>query len=364
MELTWGPDFEAFSRAAREMCSRHEVELSPEAESRQHPGLWAKLVEMGWPSASDPRPEQAEAAPLASMAGLFVELGRGLAVTPLVEAVMARELLLLSGLSSDDQTCADIEAGRSLVIPVLTGSPLDAMPQQPRRAAGALQGTALLVPFADRADAFLVHVGGEGQDQLVLLPRTAAGLTVEHLPNIAAHPLFAVCFDGVDPAQGTVVAAGPAAASNVALAQERAAVLRAAELYGAGCSLLDKTVRYAKERRQFGQAIGQFQAVQYLCTDIAVNVHLLSALVRHAARRLDAHERAEAPVAMMRAHAARTAQLMVHCAHEVHAGIGFMLESHLHLHTRMAKYWQFAMGDADRLAHAVVAPLVAASEGH
>ncbi len=359
MDLTWGPDFEAFASAARDMCSGHQEPTIPGSESRRHPGLWHTLVEMGWLGATGP--DDPAAAQLASIAGVFVELGRALAVTPLLEALLAREALMLSDWSGREALSDAIADGGSLVIPVLD-SELGADPLW--SSGGTLHGTAFLVPFGEQADQFLVRVRHGGEDELWLVPADDGALELEFMPNLADRPLFAVSVEGVSTLSCARVATGESARRLVTRVNQRAAVLRAAEVYGAGCSLLEKTVTYAQERHQFGRPIGQFQAVQYLCTDIAINVHLISVLARQAARCLDQGDQADEAVAVLQLHTARTAQLMVHCAHEVHAGIGFMLESDLHLYTRAAKYWQFVMGRPECHVETVASALVDAVEGN
>ena len=137
-------------------------------------------------------------------------------------------------------------------------------------------------------------------------------LSVEPLSNLGERALSAVTFDAIPLADVTVLADGAAVAELLDIVAQRAAVLQAAEVYGAGLELLARTVRYAKERQQFGTPIGRFQAVQYLCTDIALAVHLTSVFTRHAAALLDDGHPAGVAVAMMRTQASRAARTMVH----------------------------------------------------
>jgi alkylation response protein AidB-like acyl-CoA dehydrogenase len=127
---------------------------------------------------------------------------------------------------------------------------------------------------------------------------------------------------------------------------DRATALQCAEIVGAGDRVLEIAVQYAKDRQQFGQPIGRFQAVQYLCSDIAIAVHLASLLARQAAWRIDAGLPHRREVSLAKAHASEAAQLMVRQAQEVLAGHAFMLENDLQLFTRRAKHWEFNLGDA------------------
>jgi alkylation response protein AidB-like acyl-CoA dehydrogenase len=129
-------------------------------------------------------------------------------------------------------------------------------------------------------------------------------------------------------------------------ALERATVLRCAEIVGAGERVLEMSVDYAQHRKQFGRPIGQFQAVQYLCSDIAIATHLTALLAFQAAWLIDQGHASARDVAMAKSYGSRAAQEIVHRGHEVHAGVGFMMEADLQLYTRRAKHWEFDLGDA------------------
>jgi alkylation response protein AidB-like acyl-CoA dehydrogenase len=57
---------------------------------------------------------------------------------------------------------------------------------------------------------------------------------------------------------------------------------------GIGQAALDAATAYAKDRRQFGQRIADFQGIQFMLADMAMHVHGARLMVHHAARRVDA----------------------------------------------------------------------------
>src|SRR6185369_14707644 len=65
------------------------------------------------------------------------------------------------------------------------------------------------------------------------------------------------------------------------LAEGRVAI--AADMAGGAERVLEMTVEHVKTRRQFGQAIGTFQAVQHACADMMVGVECAKAAVTYAA---------------------------------------------------------------------------------
>lgn len=87
---------------------------------------------------------------------------------------------------------------------------------------------------------------------------------------------------------------------------------------------LDASVDYAKTRRQFGQPIAEFQAVQWMIADMAKATHAARLMVRDAAARLDAGHRATLACSMAKCFAADAAVEHVANAVQIHGGIGFI----------------------------------------
>lgn len=101
-------------------------------------------------------------------------------------------------------------------------------------------------------------------------------------------------------------------------------LLLAADTLGAAQAMLDKAVSYALERRQFGRAIGSFQAVKHMCAEMAAALEPCRALIWHAAHALD-EGMEEGPVmaCLAKAHMAEVGTFVARTATEVHGGMGF-----------------------------------------
>ena len=120
-------------------------------------------------------------------------------------------------------------------------------------------------------------------------------------------------------------------------ARALARTLGAAEAVGGMAACVDAAVAYAKERVQFGRAIGTFQAVKHHCANMLVAAELATAVVWDAARA--AHDDAD-EFSLTAAQAATlvfgpfvdNAQLNI----QVHGGIGFTWEHDAHLYLRRA----------------------------
>jgi len=151
-----------------------------------------------------------------------------------------------------------------------------------------------------------------------------------------------------EPAEATVLVGGEAGSHAVTRAFDRAALGIAAQLVGLGEAMIDRTVSYAGERRQFGVPIGSFQAVKHHLADAALAVSFVEPLVLRAANSL-AHDDPDAPVhvSMAKARASEAALLAAEAALQCHGAIGYTVEYDLHLF--MKRSWALAAryGDAD-----------------
>ncbi|MFE2287871.1 acyl-CoA dehydrogenase family protein [Streptomyces sp. NPDC059443] len=113
--------------------------------------------------------------------------------------------------------------------------------------------------------------------------------------------------------------------------REEGALLTAALQLGSALRTVELAVRYAKEREQFGQPIGAFQAVKHLCAQMLVRAEVARTAVYAAAVTRDPAEVAAAKLLADEA-AVRNARDCL----QVHGGMGFTWEADVHLHLKRA----------------------------
>ncbi len=119
---------------------------------------------------------------------------------------------------------------------------------------------------------------------------------------------------------------------DVERARLQATVMNAAESVGVAERAMAMAVEYAKERKQFGRAIGTYQAVSHACAQMLLEVEGARSAVYWAAWALD-HEPETAPLAAAcaKAYAGDAGRRVPRAALQVHGGIGFTWEHDLHL---------------------------------
>ncbi|MFJ3091933.1 MULTISPECIES: acyl-CoA dehydrogenase family protein [Streptomyces] len=192
------------------------------------------------------------------------------------------------------------------------------------------------VPGAAEGTAVVTEVSPEG-----LLPwRDAADV-------VRGDAAGAVPVRSVDPLTPLhrVPGAGGAAESVTVL-------LTAAEQVGTAAWCTDAAVAYARQREQFGQVIGGFQAVKHLCAGMLVRTELARAAVWAAAVTGDAVETAGAKLLADDAAVANARDCL-----QVHGGMGFTWEADVHLHLKRAWVRAALVLPAGRAAEEVAAAL-------
>jgi alkylation response protein AidB-like acyl-CoA dehydrogenase len=100
----------------------------------------------------------------------------------------------------------------------------------------------------------------------------------------------------------------------------------AAQAVGIAQACLDESVKYAKERRQFGRPIADFQGISFMIAEMATDVAAARELVYNAAVLKDANKDATAACSMAKFFAAEAANRCAYKAVQIHGGYGYIKE--------------------------------------
>ncbi len=107
------------------------------------------------------------------------------------------------------------------------------------------------------------------------------------------------------------------------------------------------SIRYAKERKQFGQPIANFQAVQFMLADMATRIEASRHLVYYAARLRDAGGEYAKQAAMAKLFASEAANWVTDKAIQIHGGIGYMRDVPVERMHRDAKLMEIGEGTSE-----------------
>lgn len=359
-DLLYSDTEEALRESVRQLfndrCPPDAVTKSYDSPPQDFSSLWRTLAaDLGVAGLLVPESLGGAGASAREAAVVMEEIGRAVAPVPfLSSAVLATVALLQAGDTETVSALASGDVTAALVVP-LTTAPWDAIAGV--SGGDGLTGVVSSVAGAAEADVLVVPVAGPDGVELHTVSRDAAGVDVS--PVLAfdmTRPLADVQFSGV---ASTSVGAG---ADAVGAALQTAAALLAAEQLGLMQCCFDTTLRYAKERKQFGRAIGSYQAIKHRLADLWFEVSSATSAARYAA---DTHARGDqdAVIASSVAQAycsgaaVRTAEECV----QLHGGIGMTWEYPAHLYLKRAKSDQLALGTEyqhrSRLAELVDLPV-------
>jgi alkylation response protein AidB-like acyl-CoA dehydrogenase len=317
--------------------------------------LWAALADAGVFSVPVPETHGGLGLGPVDTVLLVEELGRALVPAPAVETLLAAEMLARCGTPAQQARWLPGIAAGSVRATVALAEPgggfgVEDVALTARRQADGwtLSGTKALVPQAAEAQLILLvaRFGDDGRLGVALCPATAASVASRpHASLDLSSRQHLVELAGVALAAADVLGGAPEP-SHAALLFDLGAAAAAAQQAGIAARLLDEAVDYAKQRVQFGQPIGAFQAIKHKCADMATAVEGARAAAYHAALALaeGATDVARA-VSVAKAFCGQTCQLVCREALQIHGGIGFTWELGLHLWVRRAKALELAFGD-------------------
>lgn len=218
-----------------------------------------------------------------------------------------------------------------------------------------LNGTKIFVTNGVEADICIVYArsepepGARGISAFVVekgFPGLRVG-KVEHKLGISCSSTAEIVFDGCrvpaenllgERGQGGRIALATLDGGRLGIAAQAAGIARAA---------LEDSIQYARERRQFGHAIGQFEAIQWFLADMAVRLEAARLLIYRAAYLRDRGRPYTREAAMAKLFASETAMWAAHKAVQIHGGYGYVKEYNVERYFRDAKITEIYEGTSE-----------------
>jgi alkylation response protein AidB-like acyl-CoA dehydrogenase len=332
--------------------------------------LWKTFAEMGFCGLLVPEDLGGSGLGCVEAGIVMEEIGRTLMPSPfLATSVLAASALSRGGSAAQkSEYLPKISAGALLAaLAIDEGAkhrPLQTRMQAVRSGNGfKLSGDKAFVVDGHTADLLIVAArtaGAAGEASgltLFLVNPKTKGIAMERTAMVDSHNAARIMFDNVEVDADSVlgeVDQGGALLEGV-LNIGRGAV--ASEMVGLSEEVFGRTVTYLKERKQFGKAIGEFQALQHRAAQLYIDIEITRAAVLKALQMLDADlEKAGSAVSVAKARAGTTATLAVQEGVQMHGGMGMTDEFDIGFFMKRARVCQELFGDsnfhADQLARA------------
>ncbi|WEK42392.1 MAG: acyl-CoA/acyl-ACP dehydrogenase [Candidatus Sphingomonas colombiensis] len=285
-----------------------------DGEADFDPDSWRSLMALGLGGLLLPEDQGGAGLGLLDAAMVAEVAGQAAATGPIGAQMLTAMIVAKSGNESSKAHLAGLASGDTVATFAFGGGWLpenwDATPEG---------GKVRFVQSASAADVFLLGTKGGG----IALVEAGEGVTVEpvrssdrsrRLSTVSfANPKAHMLFEPGDPF--------------VARIFDAALVLIAADALGGAQYCVDLSVNYAREREQFGQPIGRFQALKHQLAQMALEVEPARALVWYAGYAHDADlPDASRAAAIAKAHLADRFVSVARAAIAAHGGIGYTWE--------------------------------------
>lgn len=356
---------------ARE-CSPERVRALMASETAYDDELWRAMADQGWTGLLVPEEQGGLGLSLVDLIAVTEEMGRACLPGPFLSTLWAAELIARAGNEGQrQQYLAPIAAGEMRATVALLEASADWNPEAVELRAEQegkdyrLRGSKHFVTDAAVADVIIV-VARSGEE-LVLLPveRAAPGLQIIATPGLdATRKLYTVAFDNVTVPIANALAFTTQTRAALAEATDVAVIGLCAEMLGVMQWTLATTVEYAKTRQQFGKPIGAYQAVQHQCADMFLLTESARSAIYYAAWAVAEQDpSARLAVAIAKAYTSDAAREVGNRGVQVHGGIGFTWEHHLHLYYKRAKASEIMFGDANYHRAEIARHVVDEAEG-
>jgi alkylation response protein AidB-like acyl-CoA dehydrogenase len=347
----------------RDSVRRFLEETSPEAEVRRvmetSEGIdlhvWKQMAEMGLHGIAIPEAYGGQGFSPVELGIVLEEMGRRLICTPFFSSVVLGATAILEA-GSEEQKRALLPAiaegtqRATLALVEAEGSwdPGEVSLSASGSGSWDLSGEKCFVLDGHTADLIVVaaRTGSAATDPVALfiVQGDADGLTRSPLETMDPTRKLATISFSNTPAE----LLGDAADGSAALAKtlDIASACLANEMVGGAQVALDMAVQYAKDRVQFGRAIGSFQAIKHKCADMLLSVEASKSAAYYATWTA-AESPDELPVVapMAKAHASEAYVLCTAENIQIHGGIGFTWEHPAHLYFKRAKSSQLYLGN-------------------
>lgn len=204
-----------------------------------------------------------------------------------------------------------------------------------------LSGVADFVADADLADLIVVTAEADGRTHACVIEAGATGLSIEPLAMMGGHRAFVVRFDDV-----AVDEVAPVGEQQLRRVANAVVALLCLDLVGVGEAVLQRTVDYIKMREQFGRPIASFQAAQHLVADMHIALAAARLAAQSAVFWIGRGRTATRETAIARMRAGAVKQITLD-AHQLHGGMGYVLDTDLHLFSERARVLSTLGGGAD-----------------
>jgi len=305
--------------------------MRDEKKNGREPDLWREMSAMGWAGILVPEEYGGAGLGYVGLGLVLEETGRTLAASPLLStAMIGASALMLAGSDGQKQEWLPKIASGETIVALAIDEGAHHAPGKSMLAAAKrrLTGEKKFVADGHIADLFVVA----GQNALFLVRADAERLTRRELKTVDSRGAADLKLADVEAEE---IGGGAEVIDQIL---DRARIGLAAEMLGQAWEAFEITGEYLKTRKQFGQVIGGFQALQHRAAKMFTELELTRSCVYAALDALDRNDNSIPEFASLaKARAADTLHLVSNEMVQLHGGIGMTDEHDAGLYLKRAR---------------------------
>jgi alkylation response protein AidB-like acyl-CoA dehydrogenase len=329
----------------------------PDGFSRE---LWKEMAELGWAGIILPENYGGADFGYRGLGFILEEAGRTLAASPLEATVLigASAILLGGNEGQRNELLPAIAKGELLLALALEEgarhAPYHVATKAEKSAKGySLTGKKQFVLDGHVADKLIVVARSSGKPgerkglTLFLVDAGLPGLKVTRSFMIDSRNAAEVSLENVKIPAAALLGVVDNGADLLDEVLDRARIGLAAVMLGGAQEAFERTLQYLKDRKQFGVAIGSFQALQHRAADLFTELEITRSAVLDALDAIDSRRNDVALAASLaKARASETFEQISKEAIQMHGGIGMTDEFEIGFFLKRARVLQAVFGDA------------------
>ncbi len=365
MDFTYTDDQKMLKEAARRFlagaCPNVEWYLEMEKNEKGFtPALWNGMAELGWMGILFPEEYGGIGGSVIDMVTLMEEMGYAALPGPYFSTVILGGCTILAaGSETQKQEFLPKIAEGSLRMTLALTEPattqynpsLITVKAKAEGESYVIDGIKLFVPDANVSDWMVVAARTSGKDDdrdgisLFVVDSKSPGIGIAPLKTVAGDKQCEVVFKKVKVPKANLLGEPGKGFAAIDKTLEIAAVAKCAEMLGGSNKVMELAVAYAKERVQFGKAIGTFQAVQHLCANMKMATEQSIYITYRAAWLIDqGMPEARKFTAVAKTWVSEAYKKVALIGHQIFGGTGYIVEHAMPIYSRRAKAGEYAFG--------------------
>jgi alkylation response protein AidB-like acyl-CoA dehydrogenase len=321
--------------------------------------LWKKMSRAGWLAIAIPEKYHGAGGTLLDLGIVYEESGKVLLPTTFYSTLFASFLIEAIGTElQKTKYLSDIASGHSIsTIAYMEPQAIhntDCYQSVARKDKNRyyLSGTKSFVQNAHLAHTMIVIARTEDEQAnegltAFLVDTSQSGVNIKQHHTFGKDRQSLVTFSEVEMGQEHVLGEPQQAREGLELAIKKATALQTMEMVGGMKKVVQMTVDYVSQRKQFGVPIGSFQAVQHHLANLATLRDGSELAAYQAASNLAEGFDAEREVSIAKVYASESYKTITVLAHQLWGGMGYATESDLFLWSNRAKATELSLGTRD-----------------